>query len=83
MPIDIETFKQGEPVQGVGIRQKVSDEEILAKLSEAAYTKKELAEMFGVSPGTIYSHLRKLVKAGKVEARKVGNQVYYAAKVEG
>lgn len=79
MPIPIEEFKEKgvEPTQIAN--KKVSDEELLEKLREAAYTKKELAEIFGVSPGTIYNHLRKLIKAGAVEARKVGNQVYYAA----
>ena len=79
MPISIEQLKkEGKPVAGRAFK-KVDDDKLVNVLKDKAYTKAELAEMFDVKPGTIYAHLRKLIKAGKIKVAAVGRKVYYFA----
>ena len=78
MPVDIETLeKEGKPVP-IG-RKAVDDDAVIEMLKQQAYTIKELADHFGVARGTMYAHLKKLKEQGKVEAKKLGKEVYYYA----
>jgi len=53
-------------------RAGVSNEDLLAQLTEQGMTTQEVAAFLGVKTGTAYSRLRRLLEAGKVEVRYQG-----------
>jgi len=60
-------------------RAAVGNEELLSFLSEGAYTTGEVAAFLGVKQGTAYSRLKRLLQAGLVEVRYLGQKAYWMA----
>jgi len=67
MPITIEEFQKLSETKEALIKKKYDD--LIAALSEQAYTTKEVAVFLGTVVGTAYGLLRRLEKKGIVVRR--------------
>lgn len=52
--------------------------EMLCCIREQSTYGQDLSSRFGVSPTTIYHHMNKLIMAGLVESKIIGNRVYFS-----
>lgn len=55
---------------------------LLMLYPEQRYYLREIARLTGTAPGTLTRELSKLVKAGVLSVKKVGNQAHYTANLE-
>ncbi|RLE67034.1 MAG: hypothetical protein DRJ38_00240 [Thermoprotei archaeon] len=77
MPISLDEFNKLPAEKAVGSR--VSNEELLAELSQHAMTTAEVAAFLGVKTGSAYRRLKQLLDKGLVVVRYDGAKAYWAA----
>ena len=75
MPISIEDFKKLPSEKPA--RAAVSNEELIAALSENAMTTAEVAAFLGVKTGSAYRRLKALLDKGLITVRYEGAKAYW------